>query len=143
MPSPSSKYQSSLSEITQRYSVWTVYGFGSRAREVLAAVEGKGRIDSNSASDIDIGVHYNKRFGPSVKEKVLLAQEFESLFNVPRVDLVDVGTADPFLALDIIRGEIIYCSSMYEQSEFELYVLRRAGDLACFERQRRELTLNK
>lgn len=40
--------------------------------------------------------------------------------------------AAPFLALDIIRGDLLYSRNQDEQVEFELYVLRRAGDLVNF-----------
>ncbi len=37
--------------------------------------------------------------------------------------------ADPFLALNVIRGELIYTEDFTDQARYELYVLRRAGDL--------------
>jgi len=59
------------------------------------------------------------------------------------VDLVLLPSASPFLALDIIRGELIYCADPHAQSEYELYVLRRAGDLAPYQRARHELVLSR
>ncbi len=132
-----------LSEIAEKYKVWTIYAFGSRAREIAAAFRDDRCPTGSSTSDVDIGVHYKKDFHPTALDKVLLAQELENLFQVPRVDVVDVGTADSFLSLDIIRGEILYCSDMYSQSAFELYILRRAADLAPFERQRRKQILER
>jgi hypothetical protein len=55
---------------------------------------------------------------------------------VGRVDLVILGEADPFLALDIIRGELLYCADKDVEAEEELHVLRRAGDLAPYARER-------
>lgn len=70
-----------------------------------------------------------------------MAIKLEDLLEVNRVDLVVLQEAEPFLALDVIRGEIIYCSDPLSQAEYELYVLRRAADLAPFERQRRQMVL--
>jgi hypothetical protein len=50
--------------------------------------------------------------------------------------------ADPFLAVNIIRGERLFCSDEYEADQYELYVLRRAGDLAPFERMRIDSVIN-
>ncbi len=132
-----------LSEIAEKYNAWTIYAFGSRALEIAAAVRDDSCPAGSSTSDVDIGVHYKKDFHPTALDKVLMAQELENLFQVPQVDVVDVGTADSFLSLDIIRGKILYCSDMYCQSTFELYILRRAADLAPFERQRRRKILDK
>ena len=44
--------------------------------------------------------------------------------------------ADPFLAANIIRGERLYAADAHAGVEYELYVLRRAGDLAPLERER-------
>jgi hypothetical protein len=57
------------------------------------------------------------------------------------VDLVDAGRASAFLALDVIRGERVFCVDEDRCDELELYVMRRAGDLAPFERERRRLLL--
>ena len=46
---------------------------------------------------------------------------------------------DAFLALAAIRGNLLYCADSVEQAEYELYVLRRAGDLAPLERERQEI----
>ena len=72
----------------------------------------------------------------TVKEKVDLASALEDFFAVNRVDLVVIPEADPFLAANIIRGERIYCRDEHRADEYELYILRRAGDLAPLERER-------
>jgi hypothetical protein len=61
--------------------------------------------------------------------------------TTPLVDLIDLGRASAFLALDIVRGERVFCRDATETNRFELYVLRRAGDLLPFERQRQALLL--
>ena len=51
--------------------------------------------------------------------------------------------AGAFLALAVVSGELLYCDNATEQAEYELYVLRRAGDLLPLERTRRELILSQ
>ena len=55
---------------------------------------------------------------------------------------MDVARAGAFPASDIIRGERVFCREATETDRFELYVLRRAGDLLPFERQRQALLLS-
>jgi len=74
----------------------------------------------------------------SVREKAEWAVALENLMGVDRVDLVLLPQADPFLAVNIIRGERVFCRDEYEADTYELYVMRRAGDLAPFERMRIE-----
>jgi hypothetical protein len=60
----------------------------------------------------------------------------------PRADRrVVVGPSVEFLALDAIRGERIFGRDGRRLDEFDLYVLRRAGDLAYHERERRRMLL--
>lgn len=49
--------------------------------------------------------------------------------------------AGAFLALAAVSGELLHCENPTDQAEYELYVLRRAGDLLPFERERRALIL--
>ena len=74
----------------------------------------------------------------SVREKAEWAVALENLMGVDRVDLVLLTQADPFMAVNIIRGERAFCGDEYEADTYELYVMRRAGDLAPFERLRIE-----
>jgi uncharacterized protein len=57
------------------------------------------------------------------------------------VDLVVIPEVDPFLAANIVRGERLYCKDIYEADEYDLYILRRAGDLIPFERERISLIM--
>lgn len=75
--------------------------------------------------------------------KVGLAVALEDLFNCARVDLVVLPEVDPFVAADVICGELLVTRDQYEADEYELYVLRRAGDLIPLERERQELILGK
>jgi predicted nucleotidyltransferase len=107
--------------------VRALYVFGSRAM-------GGERPDS----DLDLGVLYRER--QPLAATLTLEGELEQAAGM-KVDVVDAARAGPFLALDIVRGERVFCRDPYETDLFDLYVLRRAGDLLPFERQRQELLL--
>ena len=70
-----------------------------------------------------------------------LEQQIEQIIG-RNVDVVDVARASAFLALDVVRGERVFCRDSTETDRFELYVLRRAGDLLPFERERQALLLD-
>lgn len=93
------------------------------------------------AHDVDIGIKSLPAYQLTVRQKVELALALETLFNIPRVDVVSLEEADPFLAVNIIRGERLYAADSYAADEYELYILRRAGDLAPFERVRMNMIL--
>jgi predicted nucleotidyltransferase len=125
-----------LEEMAQRYHLEEVYAFGSRAKEVAARVRNEETGVAHPESDLDIGVRIkpDASLGPS--ERVRLALEIEDLLEVSRVDLVILQEAEPFLAVDIIRGELLYAEDLNRQARYELYLLRRAGDLHSFKKER-------
>jgi len=105
--------------------VRAVYPFGSQVKG-----------DALPDSDLDVGVLFE---GPQLLGHTL-ALETELQPAAGRgFDLVDARRAAAFLALEIVRGERIFCREPVETDLFELYVLRRAGDLLPFERQRQAL----
>jgi len=110
-----------------RFEVLAFYVFGSRAA-------GGERPDS----DLDVGILYRER--TPLAATLLLEEELEQATGL-RVDVVDAARANAFLALDIVRGERVFCRDEDEADRFDLYVLRRAGDLLPFERQRQEMLL--
>ena len=131
------KRKENLSQIAVKFDLDIIYAFGSHAKEVSEWVKGKRSVFSvEPSSDLDIGVRLCPGRRMSVKEKVDLALALEELFAVNRVDLVVIQEADPFLAANIIRGERIYSKDEYQADEYDLYILRRAGDLAPLERER-------
>jgi hypothetical protein len=130
-----------LTEICQRFSVDILYVFGSRATQVYHWFNGYLPALPASNSDVDIGVKPSATAKYSVHDKVLLALELEDLLQVPRVDLVLFSDATPFLAANMVRGERLYTRDSHLAAEYELYVLRRAGDLIPMERERVELIL--
>ncbi|MEW6743925.1 MAG: nucleotidyltransferase domain-containing protein [Planctomycetota bacterium] len=134
---------SRLAQLCRRYAIEVLYVFGSRAAETKAWFDGKTESLAGGRSDIDISAKKAPGAPFPVEEKVELALALEDLTGAATVDLGDLSQADPFLAADIIRGERLYARDPYQADEYELYVLRRAGDFAPLERERRELALRK
>jgi predicted nucleotidyltransferase len=135
--------QQSLKQICQKFRVHTLYAFGSQAKEIRNLLECHQEISISGSSDVDIGVKVISGEKFSVAEKVNLALALEDLFVCKRVDLVSLSEADPFLAAEVIRGERLFAHSNHEADEYELYVLRRAGDLAPLERERMAIVLGE
>ncbi len=104
-----------------------LYLFGSRASG-----------EEHPGSDVDLGALFREPV--PLAELLELEERLGKALSVP-VDLVDAGRASAFLALDIVRGERLYCADEDKADEFDLYVLRRAGDLEPFERERRRVLL--
>ncbi|RME32797.1 MAG: hypothetical protein D6793_10575 [Thermoflexia bacterium] len=132
-----------LQQICESFGVDILYAFGSRAREARAWLEGDIPALAPAPSDLDIGVKPARGVRLSVHDKVRLAVALEDFFGVHRVDLVSLEDADPFLAAEIIRGERLYARDEDDADEYDLYVLRRAGDLAPLERERIALILGE
>lgn len=130
-----------LKILAERYNLAAIYAFGSRAVEIANRAKGEPLNTYSPESDVDIGVQPAYGHKLTAKEKVRLTIDLEDVLQVERIDLVVIPEVGPFLALDIIQGELIYCKNLDEQAENELYVLRVAGDLAYYERQRRNQIL--
>jgi len=132
-----------LKKICRRYSIDTIYSFGSRGMELKLFANGAGNIDRSKASDFDIAVKITPQKSLSVRQKSQLTIDLEELFQLTKLDLVVINEADPFLAANIIRGERIFCRDEYLADQYELYVLRRAGDLIPLERERLQIIFSK
>lgn len=132
-----------LEALCARFGVDVLYAFGSRAMEVLRWRDGALDALPPSTSDVDIGALTARGVTLDVAAKVALAQALEDALGVTRVDLVALADADPFLAANIIRGERLYARDADDADEYDLYVLRRAGDLAPFERERMKMILER
>ncbi len=130
----------SLEQICEQYELALLYAFGSRAKEALRLFEEDVPLEVKP-NDLDIGVLPLQPL--SVRQKVTLTLALEDLCAVTRVDLVVISDVNPFLAANIIRGECLYARSQRQADDYELYILRRAGDLAPLERERIELILGK
>ena len=135
-----------LKHLAERYNLHTVYAFGSRASEMHEALLADGRENQSlllSGSDIDIGVRFRSGATPAIRQKVELAAAFEDIIGGAPVDLVVVEEADPFLAAEIIGGERLFTLDEYSADEYDLYILRRAGDCQFLEDRRQALVLGK
>lgn len=130
-----------LYDLARQYGLIAIYSFGSRAEEVAARVAGHAVEPTHPASDVDIGVLPAPGRRLTAAERADLAVALEDLLGVVRVDLVILPEAPPFLALDIVRGQLLCATDPDAEAEYQLYVLRRAGDLAPFERERRRMIL--
>jgi len=128
-----------IENLCKEYGIDILYVFGSRSRELADFLFKDGSTLSPGPSDVDMGVKLIHRRTLTVKEKVLLAIRLEDLFGVNRVDLAILSDADPFLAANIVRGERLFFRNEDEADEYELYILRRAGDLIPLEREREQL----
>lgn len=130
-----------LAMTCERFFLAAMYAFGSRSREAGAWIRGQTSGMAQRASDLDIGVLPRPGVRLSARDKVDLAIVLEDLFGVGRVDLVVLPEAPPFLASKIIQGERLYAMDEDDADEYDLYVLRRAGDLLPFHRERTRLVL--
>ena len=130
-----------IQQLCRKYRVKALYVFGSRSAEVFQTIQDDVLEIQPSQSDLDIGILTHSPL--SIDEKVGLTLELEELFNALRVDLVILREADAFLAANIIRGERIFAEDSYLADEYELFVLRRAGDLVELERERMALILQE
>lgn len=115
-------------------------GVAERDRDICALYVFGSRIDGTARpdSDLDVGVLYGSR--QSVEKNLVLEEALHRSTGM-RVDLVDASRATPYLALAVVRGDRIFARREVDADLFDLYVLRRAGDLLPFERARRALLL--
>ena len=130
-----------IEQTCRRYQLKALYVFGTRSADMLRAINDDQYQLAPSQSDLDIGVLSHSPF--SIENKVSLTFELENLFGIPGIDLFLLQEVDAFLAANIIRGERIFAEDSYLADEYELFVLRRAGDLAELERQRIAMILQE
>jgi predicted nucleotidyltransferase len=133
--------QERLYALARQYDLVAIYAFGSRATEVAARVRGEEVESAHPASDADIGVLPVRGRHLAARERVELMLTLEEALEVSWVGLVFLPEASPYLALDIVRGELLCTTDPDAEAEYQLYVLRRAGDLAPFERERWRIIL--
>jgi predicted nucleotidyltransferase len=130
-----------LRQLCEQYNLIAIYAFGSRAKEIYARVEGRPVATEHPKSDVDIGVVPVRGRHLLASEKVAIAIALEDAFDVGRVDLVVVPDVKPFLAAEIVRGELLHTTDADAEANFQLYALRRANDLVPFEIERRKMIL--
>jgi predicted nucleotidyltransferase len=98
----------------------------------------RGDGTAHEGSDLDVGVLWEP--AQPLEATLALEEELSRSAELP-VDVVDAARAGAFLALEIVRGERVFCRDEVAADLFELYVLRRAGDLLPFERERQAMLL--
>ncbi len=130
-----------IEQICRKYQVKALYVFGSRSPDMFHAIKDDVYQLNPSQSDLDIGVLTHSPF--SIENKVNLTLELENLFGLPSIDLFILQEVDAFLAANIIRGERVYAEDSYFADEYDLFILRRAGDLVELERQRMAMILQE
>lgn len=128
--------QQKLADICGRYGVVSLYAFGSRASEARQRMAGEREEFEPTSSDLDVAAMPDTAADFGARARVRLCTELEDLLQVPRVDLIVLSEANAFLAVDAVRGELLYCDDPDRQANEELYILRRAGDLVHFEEER-------
>ena len=148
--------RAALEAICREHGVAILYSFGSRARETLAWLDDSASLLASGPSDVDLGVKpvwlppksggWSRRQPEPATEfnwktEVALAQALEDLLAVPRVDLVNLDSANPFLAAEIVHGERLYAEDEYAADNYDLYILRQEGDLAHLEEEQARLLL--
>jgi predicted nucleotidyltransferase len=122
-PSPGREFAPLAALLEREPDVVGAYLFGSRSR-------GEARPDS----DLDLAVLFDP---PATLDRLVDLENRLGKGLALRVQLTDLARAKAFLALAAIEGERVFERDGRRLDEFDLYVLRRAGDLAYFERQRR------
>jgi predicted nucleotidyltransferase len=135
-------FSTALADLSKSYGLTAIYAFGSQAVETASLIQGEDISFPDPEIDVDVGIQPFPGKHLSAQDRVAITQALEDLLRVRRVDLVLLPEAGPFLALDIIKGELLCCDDPDRQAEDELYMLRRAGDLTYFEKQRRRQILN-
>jgi predicted nucleotidyltransferase len=130
-----------LCDLARQYNLVALYAFGSRAAEIAARVTGEMVAVVFPSSDVDIGVLPVRGHHLTAQDRVRLAIALEDVLDVERVDLVILSEASPYLALDVVCGELLCITDPDAEAAYQLYVLRRAGDLAPLERERRRMLL--
>jgi predicted nucleotidyltransferase len=104
--------------MARRYNLVAIYSFGSRAREVAAQVAGEAAEVSYPGSDVDIGVLPAPGQHLTAAERADLTVALEDLLELGQVDMVILPEAPPFLALDIVRGELLYTTDPVAEAEY-------------------------
>ena len=139
-----------LEAICREHGVAILYSFGSRAREALAWLDDSASLLASGPSDVDLGVKpVRLPSTPSagswrqpkqdatlnLKAEVALTHALKDFLGVQRVGLVNLDSANPFLAAEIIHGERLYAEDEYAADNYDLYIMGQVADLAFLEEE--------
>lgn len=139
----SNKRRSFLKQLCRDFDIDILYVFGSRAKQVRDWIAGKREIISPDSLDVDIGVRLLPGTRLTFKEKAFLTMALKDFLGVDKVNLMVIPEANPLLAANIIHGERLFFRNEYEADEYELYILRKAGNLPSLEKERSEFIFGK
>jgi uncharacterized protein len=131
--------RAALQAIAKKHGLQLIYAFGSRAREALEFIAGRNPQLAPGPSDLDLGVKPSTRL--PITDKIDLALQLEDLFGVSRVDLVVLPEVPVFLALEIVSGELLFAENAHHEAEYQLYIMRKAAELAPFQRAKERMML--
>jgi predicted nucleotidyltransferase len=128
-----------LEKLLKPYELSIIYVFGSMAQDVSSYLSGNTLELNPCGSDIDVAVlpKYGRRL--SLRNQMELACDLEELFEVSRVDVVDLNQAPPALAAHAVMGCVLWTEDPVCESEFQLHVLRRYSDTLPLQKERAEL----
>jgi hypothetical protein len=98
-------------------------------------------MEHGNPSDLDIGVLPKPGVQLRAVDRADLQTSLEDVFAARRVDLVILPEASAFLAADVVSGDLLFAGDADREAEFQLYVLRKAGDLAQVEHDRQAIVL--
>lgn len=132
-----------LNHFCETHGVAVLYVFGSRADDVYRWLCEESFVLAPGPSDVDVSVYLTDGMRWTIQQKVAFAQSLEELLGVTQVDLGVLNDAEPFFAADVVRGNRLYARSERQADEYDLYILRRAGDLAPFKREHMAHVLQK
>lgn len=130
-----------LARHAEAFDLDAVYAFGSRAKEAHEFVVRGAPFGGDRGSDVDIGVLPAVGTRLDARQRVDLVIRLEQLFGGATVDLVVLPEAAPLLARDVVSGELLTTRNPDREAEYQLHALRRAADLAHFERERQAIIL--
>jgi len=133
------KVKKQIEEVSKKYALQIIYAFGSKGKEALDIVKGKMEHLSSSSVDLDIGIKAERHL--NVEEKVKIELIFEDIFNVAKVDIVVVSEVPILLALEIVKGELLYAKDLTHEAEYQLHIMRRAAEIVPYERMKQKMTL--
>lgn len=137
------RVEKELRALSDRFSLLAIYVFGSRAKEIAGRILGKPAEMPHPDSDVDIGVLPQRGHRLSAKDKAGLAVALEDILDAERVDLVVLPEVGPYLALDVVCGELLFTADPDAEAEYQLYVMSVAGDLGFWELERRRMILGE
>ena len=135
MIDPSRDSHRPLAATCREYGLSSVYAFGDHAAIAAQRVQAEPDSPKPDLAELDVAITTEADTGLSTQIRARLGAELEHLFGVTRVNVSALWELDSISAVDVIRGELLYCSDPHKQAQDELYILGRAADAAIIYRK--------